>query len=176
MTMARTGPPAKWLKGTIDELKLHLAELNYSESTILRLDATWKELVTYCNVHRPTEFTVDLEREFVWERYGADLGDRDISQNVSRAIHMLDDYLQYGMVFKQSTITLKGFSPGYKGLFEGFLNHLRQNQVSENSIRTWRSRLFRFEYFLLRSGIERFNQLELHHVNTYIERFCNFNA
>ncbi len=82
---------------------------------------------------------------------------------------MLDDYLQYGMVFKQSSITLKGFSPVYKDLFEGFLNHLRQKQVSENSIRTWRSRLFRFEYFLIQSGIERFNQLQLHHVNAYIE-------
>ena len=174
MTMEYPGPPNEWLEKVIADLKLHLAELSYSESTILRLDATWKELVTYCNVQRPTEFTVDLEREFVWERYGADLGDRDISHNVSRAIHMLDDYLQYGMVFKQSSITLKGFSPVYKDLFEGFLNHLRQNQVSENSIRTWRSRLFRFEYFLLQSGIERFNQLKLHHVNAYIESLAGF--
>ena len=103
MTMEYTGPPNEWLEEVIADLKLHLAELSYSESTILRLDATWKELVIYCDVHKPAEFTVDLEREFVWERYGADLGDRDISQNVSRAIHMLDDYLQYGMVFKQST-------------------------------------------------------------------------
>ena len=169
MTIEYTGPPNKWLGRTIDELKVHLSELGYKESTILRLDATWKELITYCETHEAIEFTVDLEREFVWERYGADLGDRDVSQNVSRAIHMLDDYLQYGMVFKQSTVTLKGFSPAYKNLFEGFLNHLRKNQVAESSIRIWRSRLFRFEYFLLRSGIECFSQLELHHVNTYIE-------
>ena len=174
MTMEYTGPPKKWLVKTVDELKLHLAELGYSESTILRLDATWKELIVYCEAHQTTEFTVDLERRFVWERYGADLGDRDISQNVSRAIHMLDDYLQYGMVFKQSSITLKGFSPAYKELFEGFLDSLRQNQVAEGSIRTWRSRLFRFEYFLLESGIEHFHLLELHHVNTYIESLTGF--
>lgn len=174
MTMEYTGPPNEWLRDMIDDLKFHLAKLSYSKSTILRLDATWKELVTYCETHRPVEFTADLEREFVWERYGADLGDRDISQNVSRAIHMLDDYLQYGMVFKQSTVTLKEFSPTYKDLFEGFLNHLRRNQVAETSIRIWRSRLFRFEYFLLQSGIEHFNQLELHHVNTYIESLAGY--
>ena len=99
MTTEYTGPPKEWLVKTVNELKLHLAELGYSESTILRLDATWKELIAYCEAHQATEFTVNLEREFVWERYGADLGDRDVSQNVSRAIHMLDDYLQYGMVF-----------------------------------------------------------------------------
>ena len=108
MTMERTGSLSEWLGKTISKLKSHLAELGYSESTILRLDATWKELIVYCEAHQATEFTVDLERKFVWERYGADLGDRDISQNVSRAIHMLDDYLQYGMVFKQSSITLEG--------------------------------------------------------------------
>lgn len=174
MTMEHTGSLSEWLRKTISKLKSHLAELGYSESTILRLDATWKELIVYCEAHQTTEFTVDLERRFVWERYGADLGDRDISQNVSRAIHMLDDYLQYGMVFKQSSITLKGFSPAYKELFEGFLDSLRQNQVAEGSIRTWRSRLFRFEYFLLESGIEHFHLLELHHVNTYIESLTGF--
>ncbi len=174
MMMEYTGPPSEWLGNTISKLKLHLAELSYSESSILRLDATWKELIVYCEKHQAAEFTVDLEREFVWERYGGDLGDRDVSQNVSRAIHMLDDYLQYGMVFKQSSITLKGFSPAYKDLFEGFLDHLRQSQVAESSIRTWRSRLFRFEYFLLQSGIENFNQLELQHVNTYIESLAGY--
>ena len=174
MMMGYTGPPTEWLEKVIANLKFHLTELGYRESTILRLDATWKELIAYCETHKATEFTVNLEREFVWERYGVDLGDRDVSQNVSRAIHMLDDYLQYGMVFKQSSITLKGFSPAYKELFEGFLGSLQQNQVAEGSIRTWRSRLFRFEYFLLKSGIEHFHQLELHHVNTYIESLTGF--
>lgn len=176
MTTGYTGPPNEWIRSSIDELKQHLAKLNYSEDTISRLGATWKELIAYCEEHNPSELTVDLEREFVWERYGCILGDKDASQNVNRAIHMLDDYLQYGMVFKQSSITLKGFSPAYRNLFEGFLNNLGQNQVSEGSIRTWRSRLFRFEYFLLQSGIEHFYELELHHVNTYIESLAGFSA
>lgn len=176
MTTKYIGPPNKWLGRTIAELKSHLAELGYSEGTILRLDATWKELIAYCAEHEATELTVELEREFVWERYGAVLGDRDTSQNANRAIHMLDDYLQYGMVFKQSSITLKGFSPAYKDLLEGFLEHLAKNQVAEGSIRTWRGRLFRFEYFLLQSGVERFNQLQLYHVNTYIESLAGYSA
>ena len=89
MTIEHTGSLSEWLRKTISKLKSHLAELGYSESTILRLDATWKELIVYCEAHQTTEFTVDLERRFVWERYGADLGDRDISQNVSRAIGRL---------------------------------------------------------------------------------------
>lgn len=176
MTMGYTGPPNEWIRSSVDRLKQHLAELHYSEGTIFRLDATWKELIAYCEEHNPSELSVDLERKFVWERYGCVLGDKDTSQNVNRAIHMLDDYLQYGMVFKQSSITLKGFSPAYKSLFDGYLDNLGQNHVSDGSIRTWRSRLFRFEYFLLQSGIEHFHELELHHVNTYIESLAGFSA
>lgn len=47
MAMGYTDPPNEWLREIIDELKLHLAELGYSESTILRLDATCKELIVY---------------------------------------------------------------------------------------------------------------------------------
>lgn len=176
MAMKYIGPPNEWLGKVADELKLHLAELDYSESTILRLDATWKELIEYCEAHKPLEFTIDFERRFVWERYGAVLGDKDASQNVNRAIHMLDDYLQYGMTFKQSSITLKGFSLPYRDLFEGFLNYLRKNDVAEGSIQTWKSRLFRFEYFLQQSGVECFNQLELKHINTYVESLAGFSA
>ena len=108
MTMGYTGSLNEWIKRSVDELKLHLAELNYSEGTISRLDATWKELIAYCEAHEPRELSVDLERKFVWERYGCVLGDKDASQNVNRAIHMLNDYLQYGMVFKQSSVVSLG--------------------------------------------------------------------
>ena len=40
MTMERKGFPGEWLPGVINELKQHLTELNYSERTLRRLDAT----------------------------------------------------------------------------------------------------------------------------------------
>ena len=59
MTMGYTGSLNEWIKRSVDELKLHLAELNYSEGTISRLDATWKELIAYCEAHEPRELSVD---------------------------------------------------------------------------------------------------------------------
>ena len=60
MMMGYTGPPTEWLEKVIANLKFHLTELGYRESTILRLDATWKELIAYCETHKATEFTVNL--------------------------------------------------------------------------------------------------------------------
>ena len=73
-------------------------------------------------------------------------------------------------------MTLKSFSDAFSPLFEGFLEKQRKDGFAEGSVRTWRSRLFRFEYFLANSGIDRFSQIELHHLNAYIETLAGFSS
>lgn len=87
---------------------------------------------------------------------------------------MLADFQRYGMIFKQSSLTLKGFSDEYKLLFDSFLEYLRKQGLCDNSIITWRGRLFRLEYFLLNRNIERFEQIEISHINEYIESLAGF--
>jgi site-specific recombinase XerD len=87
---------------------------------------------------------------------------------------MLADFQRYGMIFKQSSLTLKGFSDEYRPLFETFLEYLRKQGLCDNSIVTWRGRLFRLEYFLLNRTLERFEQIEVPHINEYIESLAGF--
>lgn len=164
------------IKALISEAKSHLAQIGYQPRTIDRLDAVWQKLEDYCDLQGTPVLSAELSREFVWERYGSILGEKDTSHNVNRAVHLLLDFQKFGMVFKQSSMTIKGFSEAYHDLFEGFLEHLRQEGVADGSIRTWRSRLFRFEYFLENSGVTRFSQIELHHVNAYIESLAGFSS
>lgn len=156
--------------------KDQLISLGYKPCTIDRMDAVWKNLSSYCEEHNAGFLTVETGRNFVWDRYGAVLGDADASHNVNRAVHVLLDFQQFGIVFKQSHMTTKVFAEAYSPLFEGFLNSLRKNGFSEGSVRTWRSRLFRFEYFLNSTGISQFSQLELHHLNAYIETLSGFSS
>lgn len=164
------------IKTLISEAKSHLVQIGYRPCTINRLDAVWQKLAAYCDLQGTPALTAELGREFVWERYGSILGEKDTSHNVNRAVHLLLDFQKFGMVFKQSSMTIKEFSEPYHDLFEGFLEHLRQEGVSDGSIRTWRSRLFRFEYFLENRGVTRFFQIELHHVNAYIESLAGFSS
>ena len=78
------------------------------------------------------------------------------------------------MIFKQSSLTLKGFSNEYKPLFEEFFDYLRKQGLCDNSIITWRGRLFCLEYFLLNRNSERFEQIEIPHINEYIESLAGF--
>lgn len=168
--------PAADIRELVTAVKAQMSELGYSQYTIDRMDAVWKNLASYCEEHNDGLLTAESARCFVWDIYGAVLGEKDTSQNVNRAVHILLDFQQFGMIFKQSHMTLKSFSDAFSPLFEGFLEKLRKDGFAEGSVRTWRSRLFRFEYFLANSGIDRFSQIELHHLNAYIETLAGFSS
>jgi hypothetical protein len=148
------------VKELVDKLKIHLSELGYSPHTIERLDAEWRERIAFSSAQYIRTFTMELGRAFIWDCRGFRIGDKDSSANVTRAIHMLADFEQYGMVFKQSRGHIKGFSVEFKVLFEGFLEYLHKTGISDGSIVTWRSRLFRFEQFLQKKGISTLNRLK----------------
>lgn len=158
----------------VDSLYAHLRELEYSEATIVTNRSILSRLVKYAESKRTDKFTIELGRDFVQAEFGHLLGEKDCSHNVNRAIHMLADFQRYGMIFKQSSLTIKGFSDEYKPLFEAFLEYLRKQGLCDNSITTWRGRLFRLEYFLLNRGIEHFEQIEIPHINEYIESLAGF--
>lgn len=167
---------AKDIRQLVTAVKEQMSGLGYSQYTIDRMDAVWKVLAAYCEEHNDGLLTAESARSFVWELHGAVLGEKDASQNVNRAVHVLLDFQQFGMIFKQSHMTLKSFSDAYSPLFEGFLEKLRRDGFAEGSVRTWRSRLFRFEYFLANNGIGQFSQIELRHLNAYIETLAGFSS
>ncbi len=168
--------PAAGIHELVTAVKAQMSGLGYSQYTIDRMNAVWKNLASYCEEHNDGLLTAESARGFVWDLYGAVLGEKDASQNVNRAVHILLDFQQFSMIFKQSHMTLKSFSDAFSPLFEGFLEKLRKDGFAEGSVRTWRSRLFRFEYFLANSGIDRFSQIELHHLNTYIETLAGLSS
>jgi site-specific recombinase XerD len=160
----------------IQQLFAHLAKLGYSKDTLLTHKSILGRLERYAAAKGINEFSIEFGRKFVSDEFGHILGDRDCSHNVNRAIHMLADFQKYGMIFKQSSLTIKGFSDEYKPLFEDFLGHLRKQGLADKSIITWRGRLFRLEYYLLNRGIRKFEQIELTHVNEYIESIAGFST
>ena len=160
----------------VEELTVRLKDMGYSDFTIMRLNSIWRNLVPYANHHAHGAFSMEMAREFIEKHYGFCLGDRDASHNVHRAIHLLGDFQRFGTIFKQSHVTVKGFSPNYRGLFEGFLRSLSEKGVAKGSIRTWRSRLFRLEHFLIHHGVEEFRFVRIQHVNGYIESLAGFSS
>lgn len=166
----------KNLRELVAALSDHLLGLGYRPTTIAHLNVDWRKLTEYADAHGTGVFSMELGRSFVWDCFGSILGDKDTAHTINRSIHMLADFERYGMVFKQSSITLKGFSPEYKELFESFLSNLRETGTAASSIPTWKSRLFCFEYFLLNNGVTQFSQIERQHILTYAESLSCFSS
>ncbi|HBL48707.1 MAG TPA: hypothetical protein DDZ65_00425, partial [Firmicutes bacterium] len=64
-------------RSTIFQLKGQLVEMNYSKSTIDRLNSVWRNFIQYWDDHPQLEFCIQTIQEFISFRYGCELGDRD---------------------------------------------------------------------------------------------------
>lgn len=163
---------------TVDELvaglNTHLAEIGYRQSSLNTYGGILKRLQKYCAEKDVRTFTMGLGQDFVRDCYGAVLGERDRFKNISRAVHMLVDFQRFGMVFKQHNCNPRGFSAEYKSLFDSFIENLKKTWLAENTIKSYRNSLFRLENFLITRGVVHFNQLELYHVNTYVESLAGY--
>jgi site-specific recombinase XerD len=82
---------------------------------------------------------------------------------------MVSDFQKHGKLFRRTGVHRKEFSDAYKKVFEGSWECYKKSGGAEASIQKYRQFLFRFERFLLERSVERFNQLEIHHVNAYFE-------
>jgi len=166
--------------GTIDGIITSLIDLvhkeKYSQNTINRLSSVWNKYSAYCekqNITTPSEENVDA---FIMDHYGCSLGDKCTSTHISRPMNMLLDYFHFGTIFKNSHVTLKGFSPFYASLFDGFLDYMKGRGFSEASIITWKSRLFRFEHFLLERGINSYREISIRDMNLYVESLAGYSS
>lgn len=161
-------------RSTIFQLKGRLVEMNYSKSTIDRLDSVWRNFSQYWDEHSQLEFCIQTMQEFISFRYGCELGDKDKAHNVRRAMNMLWDFAWHRQVFKQSSLNSRKFSTAYRDAFEGFLSYLIQCGYSEGSVRTFRSRLFQFEGYLLSNKISTLDNLTSECLNKYTKTLGSF--
>jgi site-specific recombinase XerD len=116
---------------------------------------------------------VDYCQRFIDETFTNHREDSHKHSKVNRPVAVLLDYIRLGVVIRQQNHRRKNYSPNFTELLEGFLVSQKERGLSDGSIKAMRSRLFRLEYFLLDSGINRFNELNRATVNLYIESFIS---
>ena len=145
-----------------------LKEMGYSQSLIKRMQSVWKVIPQYEEEHGEQPFDAEFRRKIAKEYFGHCL-DKHSAYNVSRALSMLSDFIEYGIVFQQSFNHGQDFTTGFKALFDEILHHLKMRNISEGSIKSWRSRLYRLENFLLNSDVSQFKNVTLPVLNRYLE-------
>ena len=151
-----------------------MREYGYAQSSLETYRRICEKLLDFFEENGVATFDIETGRRFVWECCGAQLGTNGYFKNYNRAIHMLSDLQRYGMIFKQSVLTMKDFSDEFKPLFEEYLESVRKSGIAEGSVHAYRTHLFRLESFLQDRGLVCFDQIELHHINTYTETLSGY--
>jgi len=151
-----------------------MREYGYAQSSLDTYRRICEKLLDFFEENGVATFDIETGRRFVWECCGAQLGTSGYFKNYNRAIHLLSDLQRYGMIFKQSVLTMKDFSDEFKLLFEEYLESVKKSGIADGSVHAYRTHLFRLESFLQDRGLRRFDQIELHHMNTYVETLSGY--
>ena len=159
------------LASALDE---QMCEFGYAESSLKTYRGICVKLVHYFEEHGVEQFNVDLGQKFIVEYGGDRYGTNGVLKNYCRAVHMLSDLQQYGMIFKQTPGAKKEFSPGFQSLFDAFVQYNRDRGIVEDSIRHLRWVLTRFESYLLNRGVQTFREVEKQHLNAYVETLAGY--
>ncbi|GHU90715.1 hypothetical protein FACS1894202_10970 [Clostridia bacterium] len=151
-----------------------MCEYGYAQSSLDTYRRICEKLLDFFEENGVAVFDIETGRRFVWECCGAQLGTSGYFKNYNRAIHLLSDLQRYGMIFKQSVLTMKDFSDEFKPLFEEYLESVRKSGIADGSVHAYRTHLFRLESFLQDRGLRHFDQIEPRHMNTYIETLSGY--
>ncbi len=154
------------LVAALDE---QMREFGYAESSLRTYRDICARIVHYFEDHGVERFNVDLGQKFIVEYGGDRYGTNGALKNYCRAVHMLSDLQQYGMIFKQTPGAKKEFSAGFRSLFEAFVQHNRNRGIAEDSIRHLCWVLARFEDYLLKREVRTFQEVGGQQLNAYVE-------
>lgn len=157
----------------ISELKSTMSVMGYSEYTLRRYNRVWAALMEYVKSCEIQTFSPEYSQKFITETYGVYYDNKYSRHEVNRPMAVLLDFIRLGVVIRQQNSKVKGFSEGYKELFEGFLTSQMERGLSVASITAIRSRLHRLENFLLDLGIEQFGEITKSINSLYIESFIS---
>lgn len=159
------------LAAALDE---QMREFGYSESSLNTYQGICVKIVHYFEEQGVERFNIDLGQKFIVEYGGDRYGTNGALKNYCRAVHMLSDLQQYGMIFKHTPGAKKEFSDGFRSLFEEFVQYNKNRGIAEDSVRHLRWVLVRFGDYLRNRGVDVFRQVDHQHLNAYVETLAGY--
>lgn len=152
----------------------HLEGKGYSERYVKDIHRVYKHLLEYCTQKSIFQFTATVGQKFLLERYGVALGIKTNRSEVRRAINMLSDYQQFGMVLRRTAAKLE-FPEQFNGYVCAHLESLRRSGLSEATLRNTRISLSRMTEYWNACGIVNPADITLDNLNGYIKTaLCNY--
>lgn len=160
----------------ISALKLEMQKKGYSPLSIRGLENVWDALLHYASTVPETAFDENFREGFLQAEYGFRMDLEYTMYRASRALELLKNYIDFGVVTGISQKQRQEFSNGYHSLITAFADGEARRGLAEGSMKSLWSRLYRLHIFFLDKGADTFSMVTRDMINDFIKYLAPYST
>lgn len=160
----------------ISALKLEMQKKGYSPLSIRGLENVWDALLHYASTIPETAFDEIFREGFLQAEYGFSMDLEYTMYRASRALELLKNYIDFGVVTGVPKKQRQEFSNGYRSLITAFADKEARRGLAEGSMKSLWSRLYRLHLFFLDKGADTFSMVTRDMINDFIKYLAPYST
>lgn len=160
----------------ISALKLEMQKKGYSPLSIRGLENVWDALLHYASTIPETAFDEIFRDGFLQAEYGFRMDLEYTMYRASRALELLKNYIDFGVVTGVPKKQRQEFSNGYRSLITAFADKEARRGLAEGSMKSLWSRLYRLHLFFLDKGADTFSMVTRDMINDFIKYLAPYST
>lgn len=160
----------------ISALKLEMQKKGYSPLSIRGLENVWDALLHYASTIPETAFDEIFREGFLQAEYGFRMDLEYTMYRASRALELLKNYIDFGVVTGVPKKQRQEFSNGYRSLITAFADKEARRGIAEGSMKSLWSRLYRLHLFFLDKGADTFSMVTRDMINDFIKYLAPYST
>lgn len=160
----------------ISALKLEMQKKGYSPLSIRGLENVWDALLHYSSTIPETAFDEIFREGFLQAEYGFRMDLEYTMYRASRALELLKNYIDFGVVTGVPKKQRQEFSNGYRSLITAFADKEARRGLAEGSMKSLWSRLYRLHLFFLDKGADTFSMVTRDMINDFIKYLAPYST
>lgn len=160
----------------ISALKIEMQKKGYNPLTMRGLENVWDALLRYASTVPATSFDEKFREEFLRAEYGFRMDLEYTMYRVSRALELLKNYIEFGVVTGFSKKGLHEFINGYRPLMTAFADGEARRGLAEGSMKSLWSRLYRLHLFFIDKGADTFDTVTRDMINDFIKYLAPYST
>jgi len=160
----------------ISALKLEMQKKGYSPLSIRGLENVWDALLHYASTIPETAFDEIFREGFLQAEYGFRMDLEYTMYRASRALELLKNYIDFGVVTGVPKKQRQEFSNGYRSLITAFADKEARRGLAEGSMKSLWSRLYRLHLFFLDKGADTFSMVTRDMINDFIKYLAPYST
>lgn len=173
---AKTTISTAELRPLVSALKNEMQKKGYSPLSMRGLENVWDALLHYASTVPVTAFDENFREGFLQTEYGLRMDLEYTMYRASRALELLKNYIEFGVVTGVPKKQRQEFSDAYRPLMTAFADGEARRGLAEGTMKSLWSRLYRLYLFLTDKGADTFSMVTRDMINDFIKYLAPYST